>query len=64
MMTFLLLLDDFDSQLLLLVLDLFLGGGVCLFLKIKSYNNFKVDKNTCLTCPGADLCAIFVYDKG
>ena len=35
MLTFLLFLDDFDSQLLLLVLDLFLGGGVCLLLKFQ-----------------------------
>ena len=39
MLTFLLFFDDFDSQLLLL----FLGGGVCLFLKIQYYINFKVD---------------------
>ena len=30
-----LLFDLFDSQLLLLVLDLLLGGGVSLFLKFK-----------------------------
>ena len=57
MLTFLLLLEDFDSQLLLLVLDLFLGGGVCLLLKFQitlKFERQKVNK-TRLTYPEVDF---------
>ena len=57
MLTFLLLLEDFDSQLLLLVLDLFLGGGVCLLLKFQITLKFERQKinTTRLTYPEVDF---------